>query len=188
MKKSPLYTRTGDNGTTALIGGTRAPKNCVRIEAYGTVDELNSWVGLVAAQPDITPSEVEWLQWIQCRLFDIGSYLACPPDADGNVMVGEGACAEAVEQLERIIDEVDAATPPLKLFVLPGGTQSAATAQIARTVARRAERRILTLAEEAQVSPAVLKFVNRLSDLLFVLGRNLNTRVSHPEPTWRRKR
>lgn len=187
MKKSSLYTRTGDDGTTSLVGGSREQKTSARIEAYGTVDELNSWIGLVASQDTLPADDRSLLYWIQMRLFDIGSYLACPAPADGEQpLLGPGVDDDAIERLEHAIDRLDSATPKANLFVLPGGCQASAMTQVARTVARRAERRILSLHATEPVDAAARRFVNRLSDYLFILGRNINALTSTPETYWKR--
>lgn len=183
MKKSKLYTRTGDAGTTSLIGGTRIAKNSPRLEAYGTVDELNSHIGLVNARttdPDIRAM----LTWIQHRLFDIGSCLACDPN--GDFSMPSGIDDAAIRRLECAIDALDSRVPPLNRFVLPGGSVESAEAHIARTVARRAERRILTLAGQSEVPPEVLRFINRLSDYLFVLARFNNINQNIDEIFWQK--
>ncbi|MCM1117723.1 MAG: cob(I)yrinic acid a,c-diamide adenosyltransferase [Pseudoflavonifractor sp.] len=187
MEKSRLYTRTGDEGMTCLVGGKRHPKASTRIEAYGTVDELNSWVGLLISVGSLPDEEAELLTWVQMRLFDIGSYLACPPAEEGKTtMLTPGVDSESIERLERAIDRLDAATPRVKRFVLPGGCPGAAHAQVARTVARRAERRILALHSSEPVEGVALRFVNRLSDYLFILGRHLNSLTSTEETFWER--
>lgn len=181
--KSRLYTRTGDDGTTSLVGGTRAPKDCARLEAYGTVDELNSWLGLLAASNSISAARAEQLRAIQHRLFDIGAILATEPDSEWK----PAPLAPAdVERLETMINEIDGALPELRRFVLPGGHPDAARANIARTVARRAERRVIALSRETPVQPEVIKFLNRLSDLLFALGREININNSVDEIYWQK--
>ncbi len=128
MTKSRLYTRTGDDGTTALVGGSREMKTSPRIEAYGTVDELNSWIGLVACAPEISKADTELLGWVQMRLFDIGSYLACPePEPGDEPMLRPGVGPGAMARIEAAIDRLDASTPPARRFVLPGGSVSSAT-------------------------------------------------------------
>ena len=185
MKKSPIYTRTGDKGMTSLVDGTRLAKNSVRIEAYGTVDELNSFVGVLIAAEPLTGYDRELLTDIQARLFDIGSYLA-----SGNAEMSERLTPSldgSLEALEHAIDLYDSEVPQLRSFVLPQGAPSAAAAHVARAVARRAERRILAfndyLAEHADdegntaqhcVAPSVIKYINRLSDYLFILSRHCN--------------
>lgn len=187
MTKSNLYTRTGDDGTTGLVGGSRELKTAPRIEAYGTVDELNSWLGLVASQPQLPTEEHDLIIWVQNRLFDIGSYLACPEPAPGEKpILGPGVDSESIDRLESAIDRLDAATPRVHKFVLPGGCQASAMTQVARTVCRRAERRILTLHGVSPVDAFARRFVNRLSDYLFILGRNLNHITGSPEVYWSR--
>ena len=179
--KSRLYTRTGDDGTTSLVGGARAPKDSPRLEAYGTVDELNSWLGLLAASAAMPAARREMLLDIQNRLFDIGAALATEPESAWQpAPLGH----DTVEALERHIDDIDAGLEPLRRFVLPGGTPDAARANIARTVARRAERHIIALAREADIDPDILRYINRLSDLLFALGRELNHIAGRPEIFW----
>lgn len=185
--KSALYTRTGDDGTTSLVDGTRAPKSSPRIEAYGTVDELNSWLGLLASQPGLPADDAALITWLQMRLFDIGSYLACPPVPEGaSPMLAPGVDEASVARLEAAIDRLDASTPRVRRFVLPGGCQAAAMAQVARTVARRAERRILALHRTEAVDSHALRFINRLSDYLFILGRNINHLAAVEETFWER--
>lgn len=188
MTKSNLYTRTGDDGTTGLVGGSRELKTAPRIEAYGTVDELNSWLGLVASQPQLPAEDHDLILWIQNRLFDIGSHLACPEPAPGEQpILSPGIDTESIARLESAIDRLDSSTPKAeKFFVLPGGCQASAMAQVARTVCRRAERRILTLHNVSPVDAFVRRFVNRLSDYLFILGRNLNHISGSPEIYWSR--
>lgn len=181
MKKSPIYTRTGDKGTTSLVDGTRVAKNSVRIEAYGTVDELNSFIGLLMASEPLTPDDRSMLTDIQARLFDIGSYLAA-----GNREMSERLLPDlssSLQMMEDTIDLYDSQLPPLHSFVLPQGTPSAAAAHVARAVARRAERRILDLdaylAASTPDAPQridmdVRRYVNRLSDYLFILSRHCN--------------
>lgn len=181
--KSRLYTRTGDDGTTSLVGGTRAPKDCERLEAYGTIDELNSWLGVLAASPALPSGRKSELQAIQNRLFDIGAILATEPSSEWQPVP---LPASAIENLESQIDEIDSVLPPLRQFVLPGGHMAAAHANVARTVARRAERRIISLARTSTVHPAILRYVNRLSDYLFALGREININNSTSEIFWQK--
>lgn len=181
--KSRLYTRTGDDGTTSLVGGTRAPKESPRLEAYGTVDELNSWLGLLAASEVLTDSRRDSIRRIQNRLFDIGAALATEPESPWQPQLpGE----EAVAALEAFIDDIDAGLSPLRQFVLPGGHPDAARANIARTVARRAERRITALSREVSVDKAIIRYINRLSDLLFALSREINLKTGIPEIFWKK--
>ncbi len=183
MKKSPLYTRTGDDGTTSLVGGARAPKDSPRLEAYGTVDELNSWLGLLAAAATIDEPLRALLHQIQNTLFDIGAALATEPESRWQP---QPLPAQAIETLEQQIDAIDSELPPLRSFILPGGHPDAARANVARTVARRAERAIITLARTATVDPGIIRYINRLSDLLFALGRKINQKTSTPEINWQK--
>ncbi len=177
-----IYTRTGDAGETGLFGGRRVSKSDPRVSAYGTVDELNALLGVVrAAGPG--PEIDAVLERVQHHLFDLGAELATPP--------GSSAAARAprvapgwTEALEQDIDRFDAALPPLRAFILPGGTSTAALLHLARTVARRAEREIVALAAREPLSPDVLKFANRLSDLLFVLARTANRAAGGSETAW----
>lgn len=182
--KSQLYTRTGDQGTTSLVGGERVKKNSVRLEAYGTIDELSSCLGSVASDPDCDAEVKGQIREIQNELFNIGSYLATAPGA------GESpACSTAAENIVRLegwIDALDEQTPKIRAFVLPGGSPAASKAHVTRTVCRRAERRILDLAETEYVDPAVTKYVNRLSDYLFIAARYLNFMQGVEEVVWKK--
>lgn len=201
MKKSPLYTRTGDKGTTALVDGSRVAKNSVRIEAYGTVDELNSFIGVLIASEPLTDADRRQLTDIQARLFDIGSYLAA-----GNAEMSARLLPEldgSLKALEDAIDMSDSELPRMNSFVLPQGAPSAAAAHVARAVARRAERRILSLSDvlsdrsdmsdmsdgsdvsdSAPVDASVLRYINRLSDYLFVLSRHCNRLAGINDICW----
>jgi cob(I)alamin adenosyltransferase len=172
---SKIYTRTGDNGTTGLGDGSRVPKDHARVEAYGTVDELNSVIGLVLAET--LPDDIRALLTdVQHDLFDLGGELCVP---------GHGMLSEArITRLENILDDLNADLPMLKEFILPGGTRAAAYAHVARTVCRRAERCTITLARTESVPPTSIKYLNRLSDLLFVLARALNKRAGEPDVLW----
>lgn len=179
-----IYTRTGDRGATSLVGGKRVSKASERLEAYGTIDELNSHLGLLRATPGLPPEADPLLEYVQNKLFNIGAYLAT--DNTGNPdLKPAGLSEDAPLRLENAIDEADAELPPLRAFILPGGSMAGAQANVARTVCRRAERRIIALAREATVAPEVTTFVNRLSDYLFTLGRLCNHRAGVPEPEWR---
>jgi cob(I)alamin adenosyltransferase len=166
-----IYTRSGDDGTTALGDGSRTPKHHERVTSYGTLDELSSVIG-VALTHGVPDPYAGWLRSIQNDLFDLGSDL-CRPGVDGARLT-----PEYTAQLERWIDEINGGLEPLTSFILPGGTPSASWIHLARTVCRRAERHIDALAadptEKDRVNPEVLRYVNRLSDLLFVLARALN--------------
>ena len=177
---SKIYTRTGDDGTTGLGDGTRVPKDSVRVEAYGTVDELNSAVGVLLAVPGLPPAISACLTQVQQQLFDLGGELCIP----GHRAVS----ASQVTQLEQALDAFNEPLPPLKEFILPGGGPAAAACHLARTIARRAERRVWTLARAEAVSPEVAKYLNRLSDLLFVLARVLARHESGAEGLWRHER
>lgn len=183
MKKSKIYTRGGDTGTTSLIGGQRVKKCCLRLESYGTIDELNSHVGLLAAM--LEGIDVEFpTQFLQSCLFDIGTHLAMPCDDD--VPAPYTISEACVEQLEQLIDALDHQLEPLRSFILPGGTMAAAQCHVCRTVCRRAERYITALSDESPLSPAVLAFVNRLSDFFFVLARLINKKSGITEISWQK--
>jgi len=186
-----VYTRTGDRGETALVGGKRVPKDAARIEAYGTIDELNAVIGLARVFNEERLAEGEGHRWLdevlrrlQNQLFDLGSELATPDEAayEGMYRVGE----TEVRELERLIDECQKALEPLKSFVLPGGGRVGAFLHQARTVCRRAEREILRLSRAEPLSEWPLKYVNRLSDLLFVLSRWVAKRLGEREYLWER--
>ena len=184
-----LYTRTGDDGTTGLFSGTRVSKDHPRIEAYGTVDEFNAIVGMVmsACRRDV-PFEARLLEifsQVQSRLFDIGADLATPEGANNSskiVRIDE----HHVQEVEGWIDEIDGANPPLRAFVMPSGCELAARLHLARTVCRRAERSVVALHHETPLGPLPQQYLNRLSDLLFVLARCLNQAAQHPDSLWRR--
>lgn len=179
-----IYTRTGDAGSTGLFGGPRVAKDDDRIEAYGTVDELNAVIG--AARAAGLGSTIDGqLETIQSELFSIGAELATPnPDAHQLRIIG----GDHVRRLEDWIDQHEQTLQPLRHFILPGGVMAAAQLQIARAVCRRAERRLVTLLhhQEANVSEQLLIYINRLSDLLFVLARAVNQAASTPETVWQR--
>ena len=176
---SKIYTRTGDSGTTGLGDGSRVDKDSLRVEAYGTVDELNSQIGLVMAFG--TDEKIaDQLLDIQHDLFDLGSELCVP---------GYSAINDAnIEKLEKILDEHNADLPSLKEFILPGGNLPAASCHVARTVCRRSERIVVSLAKEENINPPVVKYLNRLSDLLFVLCRVLARQDGQSEILWDKKR
>lgn len=184
MAKSALYTRTGDAGGTSLVGGERVKKNCVRIEAYGTVDELMSALGLVSSDDKCPEDICEQIICIQTRLFNIGSYLATDV-APGDQPECKSLDPAQLEDLEHWVDRLDEDTPKLFAFVLPGGCMLSARAHIARTVCRRAERRILDLADISYVDPAILRYINRLSDYLFILARYFNHIEGKEEIVWK---
>ncbi len=177
---SKIYTRTGDDGTTGLGDGSRTAKESLRVEAYGTVDEANSCVGLVLAVPGVPAAVHACLTEVQHDLFDLGAELCIP----GHRVVSEADVA----RLEARLDAFNEGLPPLKEFILPGGGPAAAACHLARTVARRAERRAWALARTEAVAPEVLKYLNRLSDLLFVVERVLARHEQGGEVLWRRER
>lgn len=185
MKKSLIYTRTGDKGTTSLVGGVRVPKTHARLEAYGTMDELNAQIGyLISLMED--GEDKEMLKFVQHKLFTLGSYLATDT-SKMNLGTESHILPEHVARLEQAIDETDASLPELRAFILPGGSLAASVCHICRTVCRRAERRILALEEmdeKCEIDENVKQFVNRLSDYLFILSRKLNQLTRHDEIYW----
>lgn len=169
MTKSKIYTRTGDSGKTSLVGGKRVPKTHVRLNAYGTIDELNSFVGSLICEISDDDTLII-LSFIQHKLFTVGSYLATETEA----MPPKAASIiknEDIERLETEMDKIDSELPPLKQFILPGGSEAAARAHICRSVCRRAERCIYLVKEDYPIDEQTLKFVNRLSDYFFLLAR-----------------
>lgn len=177
-----IYTKTGDQGTTGLLGGARVPKSHVRIEAYGTVDELNSHIGMVRDQP-VNQSVVDELISIQNTLFVIGAHLASDPD-QSNAKI-PGMEVEQIEQLELAIDRMDAELPEMRHFILPGGHTSVSAGHIARCVCRRAERQVIGLSAIEHVEGVIIKYLNRLSDYLFVLCRWMTLKLEIEEVPWR---
>ncbi len=175
---SKIYTRTGDQGTTGLGNGDRVAKDATRVEAYGAVDELNSAVGVLLATADLPEGIHTALIRIQHQLFDLGGELCMP----GHQAIDE----PAVAGLERLLDDVNSELPPLKDFILPGGSQAGAACHMARAICRRAERRAWTLASAEEVNEHGLKYLNRLSDLLFVLARALNRTAGDQETLWQK--
>ena len=177
-----IYTKKGDKGKTSLIGGTRVSKNHVRIEAYGTVDELNSWLGLLRDEvTDSTTKEI--LTRVQNKLFDTGSQLAADPE--NNKMKLPQLSEDDVVIFEKEIDRMNETLPPLKNFVLPGGHVIVSHCHIARCVCRRAERRVAELSEKSAVDGLIMKFLNRLSDYLFVFSRKLAMDYHVQEIQWK---
>lgn len=179
-----LYTRTGDAGTTALFGGTRVPKHHLRLEAYGTLDELNSVIGLLRldSHPDAVPSAT-WDR-LQSDLFILGAHLATPPDQVERLAGMLVHPLLPAQDQEADIDRLTALAPPLTTFVLPGGTRGAATAHVARTVCRRAERLVAAVGDQEPLPEAVLVYLNRLSDWLFALARAENALAGRPDVPW----
>jgi cob(I)alamin adenosyltransferase len=177
-----IYTKTGDEGTTSLFGGKRVSKADLRIDTYGTIDELNSYIGLVRDQ-EVNTKRKEILTEIQDRLFTIGSILATEP---GNTKVKIPHLKEAdIEFLEKEIDAMDLQLQPMRFFVLPGGHPSVSFCHIARTVCRRAERLIISLNSIEPVDSLVIKYLNRLSDYFFVLGRTMTKELQIEETPWK---
>ena len=185
-----IYTRTGDTGETGLIGGQRVPNDDPRVEAYGTVDELNAVLGVARCYLAELPDLDALLERFQSELFDIGAELASPPERATQFQSLEERHIAAIEEA---IDRLEEELPPLRQFILPGGTPASAYLHLARTVCRRAERRVVHLSRVSTVNAAIIKYLNRLSDLLFVMARVANHRagvedVKWGEPGWRRKR
>jgi cob(I)alamin adenosyltransferase len=177
-----IYTKTGDKGTTALFGGKRVSKADLRIDTYGTVDELNSYIGLVRDQP-VNASRKNVMVEIQDRSFTIGSILATEP---GNTKVKVPSLSESdVTVLEKEIDAMEVQLPPMKSFVLPGGHQSVSFCHVARTVCRRAERLVIALDAQEKVDALVVQYLNRLSDFLFMLSRKMTAELGAEETPWK---
>ncbi len=178
-----IYTRTGDSGDTGLFGGGRVPKTHPRVEAYGDVDELNASLGLARAI-EVMPRVDEVLVPLQRDLFAIGALLATPDREKMKRQLEKASIDERrISELERAIDEGDQELEPLKSFIVPGGTPKAAALHVARTVCRRAERRVIAL-DDQEIPPIVIVYLNRLSDLLFTLARVANRRAGTGEVTW----
>ncbi len=179
-----LYTKTGDKGETGLIGGTRVPKNDIRIEAYGTVDELNSFVGLLTTNK-IPKPDFDFLRGIQHNLFKIGSYLATDTEKVQLLEVSIFKSA-IIDQIENEIDKIDASLPELSSFVLPGGSASGALCHICRTISRRAERRLHDVNNIYPVDNLIIIYINRLSDYFFALSRSLTLNANCEEIYWKK--
>lgn len=179
-----IYTRTGDRGETGLFGGGRVSKADARVEAYGEVDELNAVIGWAITK---LPAEGEWkqrLELIQADLFAIGAHLATPPKTRGRRPTLPDLPAGRVEEFESWMDATDTELPPLRAFILPGGDEGGAALHVARTVCRRAERDVVRLDAHEPVDPLIVKYLNRLSDLLFVAARSINHARGVPEREW----
>lgn len=177
-----IYTKTGDKGDTALIGGQRVPKDALRVEAYGTVDELNSVLGIVLADSNDGGAELV-LKSVQMKLFALGAELATPDPARNPAI--PRITSDDTAHLEQLIDSFSAGLPALRNFILPGGSRSAARIHFARTVCRRAERTVVRLSHKEPVSEETIVYLNRLSDLLFVLARHVNARGGIEEIAWK---
>lgn len=182
-----VYTKTGDKGTTSLVGGQRVSKCCSRLESYGTIDELNSHIGVLITYCTDTIDR-EFLTDVQGKLFVVGGYLATD-NSQREIRTGNIVTPDMVSAVEAQIDAIDAILPPLKLFILPGGCRAASYCHVCRTVCRRAERCIQALIEDgAEVDENVAAYINRLSDYFFVLARKLNQDENHPEIIWKREK
>ncbi len=177
---SKIYTRTGDDGSTGLGDGTRVSKDSLRVSAYGTVDELNSAIGMTLACDGVTDPVREALLQVQHDLFDLGGELCIP----GMAMVEDSD----IDRLEKILDQLNETLPPLKEFILPGGGMAAACGHLARTVCRRAEREVIALSGAEALRPQPQRYLNRLSDLLFVISRVLARSSGHGEVLWQHQR
>jgi cob(I)alamin adenosyltransferase len=177
---SRIYTRTGDDGSTGLGDGSRVGKDSPRVNAYGTVDELNSTIGMLLAADGVTDEVREVLTQVQHDLFDLGGELCIP----GMAMVNDGD----IERLEHVLDRLNDPLPPLKEFILPGGGMAAACGHLARTVCRRAEREVIALARVEEIRAQPQRYLNRLSDLLFVISRVLARAGGHGEVLWQHER
>ena len=182
MKKSLVYTGTGDKGTTSLVGGERVSKAHQRIECYGSTDELNSFIGLLMdAVTEV--SDKDFLGFIQHKMFSIGSYLATD-QTKKELRIESRISEQTIERIEKEIDKIDATLPPLKTFILPSGGRATSLAHVCRTVCRRAERQLYRLNEEVEVEEPVLIFINRLSDYLFTLARKECLLLNGKEISW----
>ncbi|MBK6363177.1 MAG: cob(I)yrinic acid a,c-diamide adenosyltransferase [Saprospiraceae bacterium] len=175
-----IYTKTGDKGTTGLFGGKRVSKDDIRIEAYGTLDEVNSFLGQLNASFEIKEYNLLLLK-VQNRLFDMGSHLASDPEKN---VLPSGIGEEDIYELEKAMDNMESFLPPLKNFILPGGHPVVAMAHICRTVCRRAERRVISLHSISPADENIIRFLNRLSDFLFVFSRFLSFQFNVPEVIW----
>lgn len=183
-QKSGLYTGTGDSGTTSLVGGERVKKNCCRLCAYGTVDELSSALGFIAAHPSCSGEPKETILTIQNELFNIGAYLATEYPSSQKEDC-RSLTNSRINELETDIDKLDEETPKIRAFILPGGCEAASRAHMARVVCRRAERCILDLADETYIDPKIIKYINRISDYLFILARYFNYKEGYEEIVWK---
>lgn len=187
-EKSNIYTKMGDNGETGLVGGTRISKADARIDLYGEVDELNSWIGIAIVNLAEGPfkDEVTYLKKIQCYLFDLGSNLACEADQREKFKLPK-LNKSVIEELEKTIDDLDSKNPKLTTFILPGGSRSSASLHLCRTVCRKIERKMIQFGinhkEDLPVHAA--PFMNRLSDFFFVIARSVNVRMSIKEEPWK---
>ncbi len=177
-----IYTKTGDKGNTSLLGGKKVAKSDSKIEAYGTVDELNAFLGHLRDQKEVEPRIGNQFYWVQEHLFSIGSLLAADKDFDGSSLPSIGT--QEVKQLEAWIDKYDEELPQLKNFILPGGHPVVSLCHICRTVCRRAERSVEKLAQVEDLGDSILPFLNRLSDYFFIMSRKLAKDLGVPETPW----
>ena len=184
MAKSKVYTRTGDGVNTSIIGGDRIPKYSLRLEAYGTVDELSSFIGNLVADDSVIDQQRIDLIKVQNMLFNIGGYLATPPEIRKTEV--PGLSQDNITEMESWIDDMDEQLTPLNNFIIPGGCKASAKANMARTVCRRAERRVVQLVDQEEINILVLAYLNRLSDYLFVIGRYLNKFADYEEIYWQK--
>jgi cob(I)alamin adenosyltransferase len=175
-----IYTKTGDSGTTSLFGGKRLGKDDMRIESYGTIDELNSFIGLVLSHL-ADEDQRSILLTVQNRLFDMGSVLACDPEKP---LLNSDIQESDIVLLENAMDNMESSLEPLKNFILPGGSVAISFTHICRTVCRRAERRVISLSRESEVDPMIIKYLNRLSDYFFVLSRYIALKTGVQEILW----
>ena len=182
MKKSVIYTGTGDKGKTSLVGGQRISKTDQRIESYGTVDELSSFIGLLITYMD-NQKDKDFLIFVQHKMFTIGSYLATDQE-NTELKIESKVTPESIIRIENEIDSLDSELPKMKQFILPGGNRSSSVAHICRSICRRAEREIYRLAEHHLVEEPILVFMNRLSDYLFVLARKEGLKNNGREIMW----
>ena len=182
MEKSKIYTGTGDRGTTSLVGGQRVSKAHQRIESYGTIDELNSFIGLLITSLE-DPADTEFLSFVQHKLFTIGSYLATDQSTT-ELRIESRVTPESIARIEGEIDRVDSTLPKMRHFVLPGGCRSASLAHVCRTVCRRAERAALRADQRYGVDATALVWLNRLSDYFYLLGRTLTAHYRVEETLW----
>ncbi len=182
IKKSNVYTKTGDKGTTSLVGGTRVSKSDDRLEAYGSIDELNSFIGLLNCHIQ-NKDQKDFLIFVQNKLFTIGAILATE-DEETALKYGCKINPDDIKTIESEIDRIDSQLPKMKYFTIPGGNEVCALAHVCRTVCRRAERRIIELNNQNPVDDNLMTFINRLSDFLFVLSRKLTLEQNQPETFW----
>lgn len=184
-----IYTKTGDPGTSGLYGGKRISKTDARLEAYGTIDELNAWLGyalaLITADHNPDGKLTTLLEQTQRQLFNIGAHLATPYTAETRPASLPQLAADSVTELEKSIDALDTELPELRAFILPGGSVAASVMHIGRTVCRRAERRVVALAKATYIDPLIVQYLNRLSDWLFIVARSLNHQHGVDDQLWK---